>query len=68
MTSQSGEVVFLVQQRWKIAARPAGLRMMTICTGCNDYLVAALQHLAERVGAAPHHAEGTGEGQKTAAA
>lgn len=52
LTMRSGEVAFLVQQRWRIQARPAGLQVMTICVHCSEYLVAAVRHLVEQRGAA----------------
>ncbi|MCK9485338.1 MAG: hypothetical protein M0R73_01355 [Dehalococcoidia bacterium] len=51
LTLRAGEVVFLVQQRWRIQARPAGLQVMTICLDCHGYLAAAVQYLAQELGA-----------------
>ncbi len=69
LTMRKGQVSFLVQQRWKIQARPAGLQVLTICHRCHDYLAAALQHLAQRAGVTPDHlAAGPGDASKTAAA
>lgn len=47
LTTRRGQVAFLVQQRWRIQARPAGMQQLTICRSCHDYLANALTHLIE---------------------
>jgi len=46
LTVRSGQVTYLVQQRWKLQSTRAGLQVLMICTGCSEYLDAALAHLA----------------------
>lgn len=52
LTIRDGQVALLVQQRWRIQARPAGLQVMTICKPCHEYLAAALEHMADLLGGA----------------
>ncbi len=68
LTMRHGQVALLVQQRWRIDARPAGLQVMTICRTCHDYMAGALEHMIATFGAAEASDGGATGEQATQAA